>query len=429
MATNTVTTSATGLNKLWRKVQGEVAEGLNYNCEEWQQLNDLENFDIDWSFREITFPVRINKGVGAGSIVEGGFETVPSSPNLEECTINWVQFNKRFTASLMAFYVSTKDPGAALKSQLVFQAMDAIDVLAAQFSDYFYGYSTAVLAITDTDVSGTTATLTIKNGYGSSTITDKTYISRLFRVGEYVALVAAGSDALIDANAIGKITAITAATPSIAVTFIGSVSSYTTDGIRIVKANAGGTANLDQTITGTDLNRGVVGLLDMSLSTTIQNISSSSVPDWTPAYTDTTGGRLSGLRIHRGRDEIANYGGAKTGLKMILDQGVYRDMIGLQQAALRFNDPFALELDADIKAKGLEFFKSRRTPPGYAWLMAKESFYRMNLLPKPTQGSIQWKDGQKLVDQNGLIFSIDWPVQMVTTNRRNIAVWSGLSTQ
>ena len=307
--------------------------------------------------------------------------------------------------------------------------MDEIDVLAAQFSDYFYGYSTAVLAITDTDVSGTTATLTIKNGYGSSTITDKTYISRLFRVGEYVALVAAGSDALIDANAIGKITAITAATPSIAVTFIGSVSSYTTDGIRIVKANAGGTANLDQTITGTDLNRGVVGLLDMSLSTTIQNISSSSVPDWTPAYTDTTGGRLSGLRIHRGRDEIANYGGAKTGLKMILDQGVYRDMIGLQQAALRFNDPFALELDADIKAKGLEFFKSRRTPPGYAWLMAKESFYRMNLLPKPTQGSIQWKDGQKLVDQNGLIFSIDWPVQMVTTNRRNIAVWSGLSTQ
>lgn len=428
MTTNSVTTSTTGLNKLWRKVQGEVADGLNYKCEEWQQLNDLENFDIDWSFREITFPVRINKGVGAGSIPEGGFETKPSSPNLEECTINWVQFNKRFTASLMAFYVTTKDPQAALKNQLVYQSMDAIDTLAAQFSDYFYGYSTAVLAITDTDVSGTTATLTIKNGYGSSTITDFTYISNLFRVGDYVALVAAGSDALIDANAIGLITAVTAATPSIAVTFIGSVSSYTTNGIRIVKANAAGSANLDQTITGTDLNRGVVGLLDMSLSTTIQNISSSSVADWSPAYTDTTGGRLSGLRIHRGRDEIQNYGGG-TPDTMVINQGVYRDMIGLQQAALRFNDPFALELDADIKAKGLTFFKSRRTPPGYAWLLCKESFYRMNLLPKPTQGGIAWKDGQKLVDQNGLIFSIDWPVQMVTTRRKDMAVWSGLAQQ
>lgn len=428
MATNTVTTSASGLNKLWRKVQGDVATGLNYVCEEWQQLDDLENFDIDWSFREITFPVRINKGVGASSIAEGGFETVPSSPNLEECTISWVQFNKRFTASLMAMYVSQKDPQAALEKQLVYQAMDAIDTMAAMFSDYFYGYSTAVLAITDTDVSGTTGTLTIKNGYGSSTITDATYISNLFRVGEYVALVAAGSDALIDANAIGKITAVTAATPSIAVTFIGSVSSYTTNGIRIVKANAAGTANLDQTITGTDLNRGVTGLLDMSLSTTIQNISSSSVPDWTVAQSDTTGGRLTGLRIRKGKDQIKNYGGGKPNF-LLTSQGVYRDMLGYQQSALRFTDPFALEMEGDIKNKGLTFFASRRTPPGYAWLMAKESFYRMNLLPKPKDGSIQWKDGQKLVDQNGLIFSIDWPVQMVTTNRRNLAVWSGLSEQ
>jgi hypothetical protein len=421
--TYSVTTSASGLNKLWRKVQGEVANGLNFKCEEWQQLTDLEEYNIDWSFREITFPVRINKGVGVASIVEGGWEARPSSPNLEECTINWVQFNKRFTASLMAFYVSTKNPEAALKQQLVYQAMDAIDVLAAHFSDYFYGFSTAVLALSDTDISGTSGTLTLKYGYGSSTITDKTFIASLFRIGDYIALIATGSDALVDANAIGVVTAVTPATPSIAVTFIGSCSAYTTDGMRVVRANS-----LDQTVTGTDLNRGLTGLLDIATSATVQGLATSSAPDWSVAYSDTTGGRFSGVRLHKGRDQISNYGGGKADL-CILSQGVYRDMIALQQSALRFNDPFALEFDADIKAKGLTFFKSRRTPPGYCWLVAKESLKRLNLLPKPTPGGIQWKDGTKLIDQNAMVFGIDWPVNVITLNRKDMAVWSGLSEQ
>lgn len=421
--TYTTTTSSVGLNKLWRKVQGEVAEGLNYKCEEWQQLSDLTEYDIDWSFREITFPVRIEKGVGVASIVEGGYEARPSTPNLAECTINWVQFNKRFTASLMAKYVSQKDPQAALQKQLVYQAMDAVDTLAAQFSDYFYGFSTAVLALTDTDVSGTTATLTLKNGYGSSTITDATYIASLFRVGDYVGLVATGSDALIDANAIGVVTAVTPATPSIAVTFIGSVSAYTTNGIRIVRANS-----LDQTITGTDLNRGLTGLLDAALSTTLQGLATSTEADWSVSYSDTTGGRLSGIRIRNGKDQIENYGGGKPNL-MVVDQGVYRDMIALQQAALRFSDPFALEMDGDVKDKGVTFLKSRRTPPGYAWLIAKESMHRMNLLPKPNSGTLAWGDGTRQIDQNALVFSMDWPTQVIWTNRKDMAVWSGLARQ
>lgn len=422
-ATYSATTSASDLNKLWRKVQGDVADALNYECEEWQQLEDLKNFDIDWSFREITFPVRINKGVGVASIAEGGWEARPSSPNLEECTINWVMFNKRFTASLMAKYVAQKNGKAQLKKQLVYQAMDAVDTLAAHYSDYFYGFSTAVLALTDTDVSGTSGTLTLYYGYGSSAITDAAYIASLFRVGEYVALCAAGSDALIDANAIGVITAVTPATPSIAVTFVGSVSSYTTNGIRIVKANS-----LDESVTGTDLNRGLLGLLDFATSTSVQNISSSSVADWSVAASDTTGGRLTGIRIRAARDAIKNYGTGKPDL-MVIDQGVYRDMIAHQQAALRFNDPFALELDGDVKNKGLTFFQSRRTPPGFAWLMAKKGFNRMNLLPKPSKGGMSWADGEKLQDQSALVFSMDWPAQMVTTCRKNMAYWSGLTRQ
>lgn len=420
-ATYEPTTSAGALNKLWRKVQGEVATGLNFASEEWQQLDDLKNFKIDWSFREITFPVRINKGYGVSSIAEGGWEARPSSSTLEEATINWVQFNKRFTASLMASYVAKNNGEAQLKEQLMYQAVDAIDTLAGHYSEYFYGYSTAVLAITDTDVSGTTGTITLKNAYGSAALNDFTHLASLFRVGDVVALIAAGSDALIDANAIGTITAINAATPSITLAFIGSVAAFTTNGIRVVKANS-----LDQTITGTDLNRGIVGLLDMATSTSVQGISSSSVPDWSPAMADVAGGRLSGIRIRKAKDEIKNFGGGNADL-LVIDQGVHRDLIAQQQVALRFTDPFALELDGEVKNKGLTFFKSRRTPPGFAWLLAKRSFNRMNLLPKPTPGGITWKDGEKLEDRNALVFSMDWPAQMVTTNRKDMAYWSGLT--
>lgn len=420
-ATYEPTTSAGALNKLWRKVQGEVATGLNFASEEWQQLDDLKNFKIDWSFREITFPVRINKGFGVSSIAEGGWEARPSSSTLEEATINWVQFNKRFTASLMASYVAKNNAEAQLKEQLMFQSIDAIDTLAGHYSEYFYGYSTAVLAITDTDVSGTTGTITLKNAYGSAALNNSTHLASLFRVGDVVALIAAGSDALIDANAIGTITAINAATPSITLAFIGSVAAFTTNGIRVVKANS-----LDQTITGTDLNRGLVGLLDMATSTSVQGISSSSVPDWSPAMADVAGGRLSGIRIRKAKDEIKNFGGGNADL-LVIDQGVHRDLIAQQQVALRFTDPFALELDGEVKNKGLTFFKSRRTPPGFAWLLAKRSFNRMNLLPKPTPGGITWKDGEKLEDRNALVFSMDWPAQMVTTNRKDMAYWSGLT--
>ena len=82
-----------------------------------------------------------------------------------------------------------------------------------------------------------------------------------------------------------------------------------------------------------------------------------------------------------------------------------------------------------MKNKGLEFFSSRRTPPTYAWLLAKKSFRRINLLPKPTAGGVTWKDGEKIPDVNALVFSMDWPAQMVTTCRKNMAYWSGLTRQ
>ena len=412
------TTSGVGLNKLWRKVQGKLQTGLNFVSEEWSSLKDLKNFDIDWSAREITVPIDILEGTGVASIPEGGWEARPSSPNVEEITLSWVLFNKRFTATKTAMFIDKHNPGAELKKQLVYQGMKAVQAMGRHVSDYFYGYGTAVLARTSTGATQASGVYTLDQGY-DSTITNFAYITDKFKVGDYVALIRGG---VLVTNAIGVVTAVTAATPSITVTWNGSVDSDAND--LVVKANS----LENTTIAGTDYNGGLTGLLDMLKTASVHNLSSGSVANWSVAMADTTGGRLSGVRIHKGKDEIANYGGGK-GKTLYMSQGVYRDLIAQMQGALRFSDPMSLELDGEVKSKGLTFFKSRRVPPGYAIMAADNTLHRMTLLPNPDGENPTWADGDKLQDQSGFVFSLDWPMQLIVTNRKNLAYWSGLTEQ
>lgn len=420
-ATYTPTTSSSGLNKIWRKVQGELQQGLQFMSEEWEALDDLENFDIDWSAREITVPIDINEGAGVASIPEGGYEARPSSPNVEEITLSWVLFNKRFTASKTARWIDTKNPEAELKKQLVYQGMKAVQDLGRHFSDYSYGYSTGVLALTDSDLAGGTDTLTLKDAYGDATtnIDTAAYLAAMFKVGDWVAAI---NDSTLVTSGIGEITAITAATPSIAVTWNGSASDTTND-LKIVKANS----LENTTLAGTDFNKGLVGWLEMLTSTSVHSLASSSVANWSVAYSDTAAGRFSGVKLHRAKDEIRNEGGGKV-TDMVIDQGVYRDLIALQQAALRFSDPFAMELDGDVKSKGMKIFSSRRVPPGMVILYDRKSVKRMSLLPKPGE-RLAWSDGEKIKDQSGYVFCLDFPCQRVVTNRKNLAYFQNQTSQ
>lgn len=185
----------------------------------------------------------------------------------------------------------------------------------------------------------------------------------------------------------------------------------------VVKANS----LENTTITGTDYNRGLVGILDAMTSTSVHSLSSSSVPNWSVAYSDTASGRFSGLKLHRAKQEIMNEGGGKANL-VIWSQGIERDVLDQMQAAVRFDSPFELEIDGSVKSRGVKFFTSRRVPAGYAFVMDKSAFRRMSLLPKPGQPA--WGDGDKLENQNGFVFSLDWPIALVTLNRKNMAYFS-----
>jgi hypothetical protein len=108
-------------------------------------------------------------------------------------------------------------------------------------------------------------------------------------------------------------------------------------------------STLDQTITGTDLGKGLVGLLQINTAASLHGLTH---PNWTSAYTDATGGRFNAQRFRRMKDEIADKSGG-TMKKLLMDRGVYRDATALQSAHLRFADPTGLSIDGDITARGV----------------------------------------------------------------------------
>jgi hypothetical protein len=416
--TYATTLSSVDVNKIWRKVQGKLQTGLQYVCEEYQMLDDLQKFDINVSAREITVPLDIDEGAGVASINEGDYEAMPFTPNVEEITLTWINLSKRFTASLTAMYLDQYNQEAQIKRQLKHQGAHAVRDIARDWSDRFYGVSLGYIAQTPTVFTAATATFTLTNGYGDSSITDTTFISDKLRVNDRIALIRAG--AIVTNSVGGLVTSITTAGVVVAV-FSGTVTSVAND--FIVKANS----QEQTTIAGTDYNKGMVGLLDVLKTASIHSLSSATVPNWQPALTDTTGGRFSGVRLTKMINKIGNLGGGTVD-RLLVSQGVDRDLFSSQSAALRFQSPFGMELLGSAQAKGLKKMATRRVPPGYAIAFASESYQRFNLVAKPTgDAAFAWKDGDKLQDKNAMAFSLDFPVALVCTARRNFAYMSGLT--
>jgi hypothetical protein len=417
MAANTYTSTLSGsdVNKIWRKVQGKLQTGLQYECEEYKMLSDLDRFDINVSAREITVPIDINEGAGVASINEGDYEAMPYTPNVEEITLTWINLSKRFTASLTAMYLDQYNQEAQIKRQLKHQGAHAVRDIARDWSDRFYGYSTSALGTVSVAATATTCTLTLSAGY-DSTVTDATFIGDKFRVNDYVAAI---RTAALVTNGIGKITAIT--TNVLTVVFQGATTISVAD--IIVKANS----QEYTTIAGTDYNKSLVGLLDICKTASIHSLSSATVPNWSVALADTAGGRFSGVRLTKMINLIGNKGGGNVDTLMV-SQGVDRDLFSSQSASLRFASPFGMELLGQAEAKGLKKMATRRVPPGYAFAFASESLHRFNLVGQPSgDGAFAWKDGDKLENKNAMAFSLDFPVALVCTNRKNFAYMSGLT--
>lgn len=421
-ATTTITTGGTTLNKVWRKVQGPLLDGFKTKFEEWSWIKAIKNFEIDISAREITTPVDLNRAYGTAIIPEGGYEANPVTPNVEEITLTWSNFNQRWTTSLTSKYLDQKGGlNAQIIRQFKYQAMKAIEALSHYVSQSFYGYSSGIRATTTTVATATSGTAyTLATAYGDSTLTNAAYISSFFQVGDRVALV---RTAALVTNAIGTITAVSRTTPSITVTWNGSVTSASGDAV--VLANGIENTTL---AAGTHYNQDLVGLLDMSITASVHSLSSASVATWAPGYTDTAGGRFSAVKFRKAKQGIANNGGGKADT-IIMAQGVKNDVFANLDSARRFTDN-TMELDGEPVSKGFRWLDSYQVPNGYTWVMdGTNSVKKFTVLDMPDTGSMPWEDGDKVQDRNAYAFSIDLPMALVCVNRGNMAYFNGLTEQ
>jgi len=424
------------LIKLWRKVQGQLLQGINFIAEEMDELKRVPNHRIDWSAREITHPVDLHAGAGVAAIGWSGWEARPSSPPVEEITLTFNHYQKRFDVGILQHWIEQRTPGAQVESQMRYQALAAWRTLRIALAEMFYGFSTAVRAVVhDPDGNLGAAqqhTLALRNAYGTSSVpgataAERALIASLFKVdsehsADRIALIRGG---MLVAPAYGRIVAKNPSTPSITVDW-GGVTVQPQDGDEIVLANAvEPTLTLDSTM----YNRGLVGLLEAMTGTSVHGLSRSAVPAWAPSFADTSGGRFSAVRFWRMRDAVQNNGPDGADINVVyISQGVYRDLMASERAALRHLSGEGMSIDGSIKSQGVKWYRNKRMLPG--WVVAGDirTLRKMQLLPEPGR-SVPWGAGEKIPDRSARVFSLDFPFALVWTALSAWAYANGLDEQ
>lgn len=407
------------VSSLWKKAQGKLQTGFNFVTPEFKWVRDFKELQIDGSLREMTFPIDLQEDRGITSLPEGGREAEPMTQNAVDATVQFIHINGRFTVSKRARWAQSKDPRAGFMNQLKWEGKKKVQALGRVLGDMFYGYSTNYICQTSTNATQSSGTYTLTNGYGDSTITDGTFITDRIKVGDRVALIRSG--ALVANSAFGEVTAVTPGTPSVDVTWSGSVDSDANDYL-VFSNGATGT-----TIAHTSYNRGLVGLLDICKTTSVHGISGSTYSSWTVAHSDTSGGRFNGTKWRKALDEIQNDGHEDASVVTLTSKGVRRDIAAQYQAGVRFDDSMSLEIDGEPKARGKALKGTRNVPPGYVFMFDQDRAMRKKSIHDEGETAPSWGDGKELIDDSGWIFAVENSLFQCVTMRKAFAYFSGLT--
>ena len=413
------------VDAVWSKAQGKLVTGYNFISSEFKWLSDFKEKAIDASLRTMEYPVDFKEDRGVTSLPEGGREAEPMSVNAVDASISFIHLNARFTVAKRAKWALSKSPKAALQNQLTFQGRKKMEALMRVASDMFYGYSTNYICQTSTNATQSSGTYTLKNALGDSAFTGSTtatanYIANLIKVGDRVALIRSG--ALVTNSAAGEVTAVTAATPSVAITWGGSVDSDDND--YLVFSN-GASATV---IAHTSYNRGLVGLRDICTSTSVHFISKATHPNWDVSYSSTAAGRFNGTKWRKALDEIHNTGNEDSSVVTIMSKGVRRDVADQYSAGVRFDDSMDMEIDAEPKARGKTFKGTKRVPPGTVTMFDEKRAVYKRVIHEQTDAP-GWGMGKELIDDSGWLFPVEWSGLIGTDSRRLFAYFEGQTEQ
>ena len=410
---------------LYKKTNTDVMEALKSFTEEYGWADDTPDIRIKASANEMRLVVDVNHEVNVASIAEGGYEAVATSVAAQNGTLSPIQMNARYSFSTLEQKGWGPDKAGQIENEIKFKAVKKTQALGERFGQQFYGYTTATVAVvlTTGGASATQTNIALKDPYGDTGIDDTSanglaYLSGLFRAGDHVALIR--SAAIVEIGVV--VGAGSSGNGFLSVTF--NASCTPTAGDQIVFANA----VTDATIGGTDYNKWVVGYLDATQSSSVHGMASSSIPGWA-SNLDTTGGRWSVAKQKKGIQQCKNNGGVDVN-RMIMDQGVMRDVLAGESAARRYSPSDTYDLDGDYKAKNMKVLSSRLTPPGIVGMYGNKCWTKKLLNEKPPeQGGPDLFSIDKVQDRGLFQASLDFIYLRAVTNRAGMFLATGLTQQ
>lgn len=429
MATNPAasTTSVSSLADLSKKTNTDVMVGIRRKTKEYGWFDDTPDEKITPSGNEMRLVLDIQYQTGGAMIPDGGYEDQATTVAPRSGSFTFVQMNKRYSFTTLAQGYDAKGRAGFIQRQIQYQAIKAVEAIARKIGVQTYGFSTATVAVVAaTNSAGAAQTdIQLKNAFGTTILANtsstagKVYNTNLFRVGEPIALVRGST--VQDFGLVIASPAASGTAGNIDVTFNGSVTP--TVGDLLVYASA----VTDTALTGTDTNRWPVGMLDILTSTSLHGVSGATNPEWNTAYANTAGGRMSYQIQEAMANAIDNFSGQDMD-KVIYSQGVRRDMIAGERAALRYDSSSDMDWNGEVGTKGVKYLTSVLAPTGLFIGWAGDSISKKVLSDKPDyDGGPDIFTLDKVQDKGAVAASFDFIYARVCNVRRGTGYASGLT--
>lgn len=432
---NAVTANTvSALSQLFKKTQTGLLTALQDQTPELRWLRKTPTAALIPSGLEMRLILNVIFQGGGQMIPDGGYEATTTVQPPQYGTVTFVQYNDRFALTgLGRMYDRNAKQGEVLALNF-YAAKKVMEAMGRKMGYQTYGYSTGTVAVVDTTATVTTnSAVLLKQAYGSSligntnataTTNQKTYLAQLFRAtgstGDIIGPIHTND---VVTNGQGSIVSVSNSAGSINVTTSGGSSTWTA-GDPIVFFNS----VIDTTKAGTELNLWPNGLLDVTQSSSLHGLATSSAPNWA-SYTDTSGGRFGFVKLRKGQQYMNNYGGTEADT-LILSNGVLNDATAAERAARVYPGVSMFDLDGNLKAKGQDIRTSLLAPPALAFNYDSDVYTKLELGDLPSEnGGPDLFEIDKLPNQNIWASSLNYAYLRACTNRAGMAVWSGLTEQ
>lgn len=424
--------TASSLADLYEKTNTTLKVGIKLYTEEAKWFRDYPRENVVYSPNETRIPIVLTKPTNFAMIPDGGYQSYMNTADPVSGTISMTQMNQRYAYTNLAQAIDNRARASEIERQTAFQAGQVLASMSFGIGMQTYGFTTGTLAVVKTTGgAGTTQVdIPLKNVYGSTLIAPAsgastaqlTYANTVLRVGQKVALIR--SAALVEFGSVVASPAASAGVGYVDITFNSSITP--TSGDLIV----GAATVTDATITGTDYTRWPLGFLDVLTSTSVHGVSGSTYSSWNPGYTNTTGGNFNFAIKEAMINGVWNASGLQMN-RLILSQGVRRDVIAKQKAAQRY-DSSEFDLEGDLTK--FKYLTSQLAPPGLAIGWNDQIFSRLELSDQPASdgdvtGSPNIFSMDKVQDRAAISASYDYFYCKVMSSRGGTAYASSLTEQ